>query len=436
MSDKQKYLKRLEKGFDSFNKLVVPRFVKGPYGDEITTGYIERYLKLLAALIEQLPRHAVDKYIEAYGDILKDIIEKDKGESKTTYIDVFTGEYQKLLDTFLTVETGEEVRNKRRVLMKRGNSEEMEINQESVRRLNELFTVFAKTSTELDINVVKHLLEIYTRTVDTFIYEGVSIESFSLTADLEDIFDTYALKDRLNEIRLEIGDLSDDEIKDSLDTLDKDITRLLDTDWGENDITRGNHEQSEEDDDTDDYDLDYDDEFSPMETPTEPKEEQVVTKQETETKPNEVVEAPVEENQEESQEESQEEEHEEETYDDIQVEQTSSEHKQEQFGDTDISHMLDDEDLRNETPEDSVVQEEVTEDSVIDTADQAYTQSDEEEIEIEDDVEAETEFEAVEEETEFEAVDDTITENLLETEAEEEPEKKEESFNIKNFFQN
>lgn len=231
---------KLEKLFGKYDQYFSSKFRKGSQSNDM---YLKRYQQLLTMLILSVPKSKVGEYISKYGDVASLAIEQTDTEKGKDYKELFITEFITTVKHILR--PTKELNVKTTGIVTDLGDGEREVNEELVDRLNNLFDSVRDAFEDIDDK--KDIYERYTRELESFIMndDNGGIDSIEFSFELEAYLNTFELIDELNGIRLEKDDLSDDEVSDSMESIEKDISKLLQYDF---DI-----DEDEEDTEDDDF---------------------------------------------------------------------------------------------------------------------------------------------------------------------------------------
>lgn len=242
---------KLEILFSKYDQYFSSEFRKG---GKSSGAYLKRYQQLMTVLILSVPKRKVGEYISKYGEVASLAIEKhnkDKNTSKGEkgnkeevydYKEIFISGFITTVKNILSPNDKLNVKTPGVVSVIEG---QRSVNGELVDRLNNLFDSVRGAFEDIDDK--KEVYERYTSELNEFIMSTVGEEfDIEFSFELESYLNTFELSDELNSIRLEKDDLSDEEVSESMESIEKDISKLLMYNFDE---LEGNEEDKSEKED-------------------------------------------------------------------------------------------------------------------------------------------------------------------------------------------
>lgn len=215
---------RLDKIYEKYDIYFSTYFGRTTYEDGVR--HMDRFLSLMVTMAIKSKKGMYERYIKRYGEVFdqaelkdKDALEKlNKGKKK--------GEEEELKESY--VAKYKEVFNKNVLeFFKEGVIlQEDGVNTVQVERLNHLFD---KVKTHLkEPKDKRDVYESYLGTIDKLMNENFDGDNFEDWSDLEIHLNLFEIKDELNDILLEMDDLTADDVDNIMHGMELDIVRILD----------------------------------------------------------------------------------------------------------------------------------------------------------------------------------------------------------------
>lgn len=215
---------RLDKIYEKYDIYFSTYFGRTTYEDGVR--HMDRFLSLMVTMAIKSKKGMYERYIKRYGEVFdqaelkdKDALEKlNKGKKK--------GEEEELKESY--VAKYKEVFNKNVLeFFKEGVIlQEDGVNTVQIERLNHLFD---KVKTHLkEPKDKRDVYESYLGTIDKLMNENFDGDNFEDWSDLEIHLNLFEIKDELNDILLEMDDLTADDVDNIMHGMELDIVRILD----------------------------------------------------------------------------------------------------------------------------------------------------------------------------------------------------------------
>lgn len=224
---------RLDRIYDKYETYFSTYFGRSSYEDSVR--HMERFLNLMVTMAIKSKNNTYKKYIKRYGEVFDqaDIKDKDgidkqsKGATKDSketsnkrYVDKYKEVFIKNVGEFF----------KEGVIIGEDG-----VNDVQVERLNDFFDKVKEHL--IDLQDKRDVYEAYLKEIDKVMnenFEGSNIEEWS---DLEIYLNLFDIKDELNDILLEMDDLTAEDVDNIMQGMEIDIVRLLeDLEESEDDI--------------------------------------------------------------------------------------------------------------------------------------------------------------------------------------------------------
>ena len=216
---------RLDKIYEKYDIYFSTYFGRTTYEDGVR--HMERFLSLMVTMAIKSKKGMYERYIKRYGEVFdqaelkdKDALEKlNKGKTKGK-------EEEELKESY--VAKYKEVFNKNVLeFFKEGVIlQEDGVNTIQVERLNHLFDKVKKHLKEPKDK--RDVYESYLGTIDKLMNENFDGDNFEDWSDLEIHLNLFEIKDELNDILLEMDDLTADDVDNIMQGMELDIVRILD----------------------------------------------------------------------------------------------------------------------------------------------------------------------------------------------------------------